>query len=76
MPIDLPCNALVVATCMTEPALSLKYVAQTARRISALLEKLLMVNAGARYGEPAHVFHAKRVLKPAAGMHIGASNLP
>jgi 2-methylisocitrate lyase-like PEP mutase family enzyme len=70
--LDMPGNAFGVASCIAEPALSLEDVAQATRRITAAINIPLVADAGAGYGEPAHVTHTIRVLEQAgaAGMHM------
>ena len=70
--LDMPGNAFGVASCIPEPALSLEDVAQATRRITAAINIPLVTDAGAGYGEPAHVVHTIQVLEHAgaAGMHM------
>lgn len=70
--LDLPGNALGVSICISEPALSLEDMAQATRRITAAINIPLVVDVGAGYGEPAHVFHTVQVFERAgaAGMHM------
>ncbi|HUY14592.1 MAG TPA: isocitrate lyase/PEP mutase family protein [Terriglobia bacterium] len=70
--VDLAGSALGVATCICEPALSLEDVAEATWHITAAVNIPLTVDAGAGFGEPAHVFHTVRLLEHAgaAGMHI------
>jgi methylisocitrate lyase len=58
--------------CVPEPILTLEDVAEVTRRMTAGLSVPLVVDAGAGYGEPAHVVNTVRVLERAgaAGIHI------
>lgn len=70
--LDLPGSALGYATAIMEPNLSLENVVQATRSITAAVNIPLVVDAGAGFGEPAHVFHMVRELEHvgAAGIHI------
>lgn len=70
--LDLPGSALGEATCMLEPNLCLEDMAEATRAITAAINIPLVVDAGAGFGEPAHVVHTVRVLEHAgaAGMHL------
>jgi methylisocitrate lyase len=58
--------------CVPEPILSLEDLAEVTRRITASVNVPVVVDAGAGYGEPAHVVNTVRVLEHAgaAGIHI------
>jgi methylisocitrate lyase len=58
--------------CVPEPILSLEDLAEVTRRMTAAVNIPLVVDAGAGYGEPAHVVNTVRVLERtgAAGIHI------
>lgn len=70
--IDLPGSALGYATTMIEPNLSLEDMAEATRSITSAVNIPLIVDAGAGFGEPAHVIHTVQVLEHAgaAGMHL------
>ena len=58
--------------CVPEPILTLEDLAEVTRRMTAAVNVPLIVDAGAGYGEPAHVVNTVRVLERAgaAGIHI------
>jgi methylisocitrate lyase len=58
--------------CVPEPILTLEDLAEVARRMTATVKVPVVVDAGAGYGEPAHVVNTVRVLEHAgaAGIHI------
>lgn len=58
--------------CVPEPILSLEDLAAVTRRMTAAVNVPIVVDAGAGYGEPAHVVNTVRVLERAgaAGLHI------
>ena len=58
--LDLPGSALGYATALMEPNLSLEKVVEATRSITAAVNIPLVVDAGAGFGEPAHVFHMVR----------------
>jgi 2-methylisocitrate lyase-like PEP mutase family enzyme len=64
--------AVGASMCVPEPILSLEDMAEVTRRITAAVNIPLIVDAGAGYGEPAHVVHTVRVFERAgaAGLHI------
>jgi methylisocitrate lyase len=70
--VDVAGSAVGVATCITEPALSLEDMAETVRRITAAVHVPVTVDVGAGYGEPAHVAHTVRWIEHAgaSGMHL------
>jgi len=70
--LDLPGSALGYATALMEPNLSLEKVVEATRSITAAVNIPLVVDAGAGFGEPAHVFHMVREFEHvgAAGIHI------
>ena len=76
--LDQPGNAMGVFTCVGEPALSLWEVAQMTLRITAVVNIPLVVDVGAGYGEPAHVYRTIRVFEHvgAAGMHMEDQIVP
>lgn len=58
--------------CVPEPILTLEDLAEVTRRMTAAVNVPIVVDAGAGYGEPAHVVNTVRVLERAgaAGIHI------
>ena len=70
--VSLEGSALGIGTCQVEAALSLEDFAKAVRAITAVINIPLIVDAGAGFGEPAHVFNTVRVLEHAgaAGIHI------
>jgi methylisocitrate lyase len=58
--------------CISEPLLTLTELADVVRRITAVIDIPLVVDAGAGFGEPLHVMRAVKELERAgaAGMHI------
>jgi 2-methylisocitrate lyase-like PEP mutase family enzyme len=58
--------------CVPEPILTLEDLAEVTRRMTAAVKVPVVVDAGAGYGEPAHVVNTVRVLEHAgaAGIHI------
>jgi len=70
--VDVAGSALGEVTCITEPALSLEDMAAAIRHITAAVNIPVTVDAGAGFGEPAHVAHTVQTLEHAgaAGMHI------
>src|ERR1700730_896357 len=64
--------AVGASLCVPEPILSLEDLAEVTRRMTAAVNIPLIVDAGAGYGEPAHVVNTVRVLDRAgaAGIHI------
>ena len=70
--LDLPGSALGYTKCVMEPNLGLEDMAEAAEAITAAVSIPLVVDAGAGFGEPAHVFHTVRQLEHAgaAGMHL------
>jgi 2-methylisocitrate lyase-like PEP mutase family enzyme len=65
-------NATGVSLNIPEPILTLEDVAEVTRRITAAVNIPMIVDAGAGYGEPAHVVHTVQLLEHAgaAGIHI------
>jgi 2-methylisocitrate lyase-like PEP mutase family enzyme len=63
-------SARGIVTCQIESALGLDELAQATQSISAVINIPLLVDAGGGFGEPAHVFHAVRVLE-----HAGAAGI-
>ena len=76
--LDQPGNAMGVFSCIPEPALSLGEVAQLTLKITAAVNIPVVVDVGAGYGEPAHVYRTIRVMEQvgAAGMHIEDQIVP
>jgi methylisocitrate lyase len=70
--LDLAGSALGYVTTMMEPNLTIEDMAEAARAITGAVNIPLIIDAGAGFGEPAHVFHAIRVFEHAgaAGVHI------
>jgi methylisocitrate lyase len=70
--IDVAGSAVGEATCITEPALGLEDMAEAVRHVTAAVNIPVTVDAGAGFGEPAHVVHTVRTLEHAgaAGMHM------
>jgi methylisocitrate lyase len=70
--VDVAGSALGEVTCIPEPALSLEDMAEAIRRITAAVDIPVTVDAGAGFGEPAHVVQTVRTLEHAgaAGMHM------
>jgi methylisocitrate lyase len=70
--LDLAGSGLGYTTTMMEPNLSLEDMAEATRSITGAINIPLIIDAGAGFGEPAHVYHAIRVLEHAgaAGVHI------
>lgn len=66
--VNLAGSALGIVTCQIESALSLDELAETTRQITDVIDIPLLVDAGGGFGEPAHAFHAIRVLE-----HAGAA---
>jgi len=60
--VSLEGSALGIGTCQVESALSLEDFAKAIRAITAVINIPLIVDAGAGFGEPAHVFNTVRVL--------------
>ena len=65
-------NATGVSLCIPEPVLTLEDIAAVTRRITAAVKIPMIVDAGAGYGEPAHIVHTVQVFEHAgaAGIHI------
>lgn len=63
---------------ITEPLLSVTDVAECVRRIRAVSQLPLIVDAGAGWGEPLHVMHCVRVLETAgaSAIHIEDQRYP
>src|SRR5258707_11543910 len=74
----LPGSARGIVTCRIESTLTLDELATATQSITSVIGIPLLVDAGGGFGEPAHVFHAVRVLEPAgaAGVFIGDQLFP
>ena len=68
--VNLSGPGLGVVSCEVEAGLSLDELADATRRITNTINIPLLVDAGGGFGEPAHVFHAVRVLE-----HAGAAGI-
>jgi methylisocitrate lyase len=70
--VSLEGSALGMVTCQIESALGAEDFAEATRRITQVISIPLIVDAGAGFGDPAHVFHTVRLLEHAgaAGMHL------
>jgi 2-methylisocitrate lyase-like PEP mutase family enzyme len=70
--LDLAGSGLGYVTTMMEPNLCLEDMAEATRGITGAVNIPLIIDAGAGFGEPAHVYHTVRVLEHAgaAGIHI------
>jgi methylisocitrate lyase len=68
--VNLSGSARGIVTCQIEAALSLDNLAEATRNITNVINIPLLVDAGGGFGEPAHVFHAVRVLE-----HAGAAGI-
>ena len=70
--VNMPGSARGIVTCQIESALTVDELAEATRRITAVIDIPLLVDAGGGFGEPAHVFHTVRVLEHAgaAGIYI------
>jgi len=68
--VNLSSGARGIVTCQMEAALSLDNLAEATRNITSVINIPLLVDAGGGFGEPAHVFHAVRVLE-----HAGAAGI-
>ncbi|MGI0134261.1 MAG: isocitrate lyase/PEP mutase family protein [Candidatus Micrarchaeaceae archaeon] len=70
--IDVAGSEVGEVTCITEPNLCLEDMAEALRSITAAVNIPVTVDAGAGFGEPAHVVHTVRTLEHAgaAGMHM------
>ena len=68
----LPGSARGIVTCRIESTLTLDDLAAATQSITSVIGIPLLVDAGGGFGEPAHVFHAVRVLEHAgaAGIYI------
>jgi 2-methylisocitrate lyase-like PEP mutase family enzyme len=76
--LDLAGSALGYVTTMMEPNLGLEDMAEAARGITAVVNIPMIVDAGAGFGEPAHVFHMVRTFESAglAGIHFEDQSYP
>jgi 2-methylisocitrate lyase-like PEP mutase family enzyme len=68
--IGLSGNATGVSLCIPEPILTLEDVAAVTRRITAAVNIPMTIDAGAGYGEPAHIVHTVQLLE-----HAGAAGI-
>jgi methylisocitrate lyase len=76
--LDLAGSQIGYSTTMMEPNLTLEDMAEYTRSITGAVNIPLIIDCGAGFGEPAHVFHTVRVLEHAgaAGIHIEDQEYP